>query len=411
MPSLTEQTFNCSVCLEDIPKTSKPVNVAGDDVCQDCFDKEIKPKFYAALKHEKDFPVTWGSAVLGPERFNDQFGGVFKVRWWAKRQEYKTPFAERVYCIHKTLTKTDARRDVADEVEECGWFLGTKVETKYKTLTCLKCSGQTCGTCSEPLPAEGDKPHHCMVPIAGEESKEEDPFQGMILGKDYQRCPSCKVVVALVDGCNTIVCEMPSCRVHFCFICGQEAHHDSDHWKAGNECPRWNQPGAANAHYDAPPRNMPVLLQEAADDAREAAAAATTEEYRIMMSDTALLWEVSAQAYREIAEANQRNDVEAPLTPLMNANVFLLVCMGLWDVKHPAQINPNHGVQLGRSIQGLRNAHDAVLHWKNQAAPAVLERYPAFSKVFERYSEMAARRFVELEAMLAAQEQDGAAAN
>ncbi|KAK5173778.1 uncharacterized protein LTR77_002459 [Saxophila tyrrhenica] len=41
--------------------------------------------------------------------------------------------------------------------------------------------------------------------------------------------------------------------MQFCFICGVECHRDSDHWKVGNPCPKWNPPNATNAHTDPPP--------------------------------------------------------------------------------------------------------------------------------------------------------------
>ena len=56
-----------------------------------------------------------------------------------------------------------------------------------------------------------------------------DPFYEMVRGKEYRKCPGCDMAVVLGDGCNTIICARNSCQQHFCFICGEKAHHDSDH--------------------------------------------------------------------------------------------------------------------------------------------------------------------------------------
>ena len=71
------------------------------------------------------------------------------------------------------------------------------------------------------------------------------------MGKDVQPCPKCKVLWALKDGCNHLICK--SCETNYCFICGKEALPDSGHWldpKYGGSCPRYNGAGDDNAIYD-----------------------------------------------------------------------------------------------------------------------------------------------------------------
>ena len=55
-------------------------------------------------------------------------------------------------------------------------------------------------------------------------------------------------MLALESGCNHLICNR--CGTNFCFVCGEEADANSGHWNAGNPCPRYNQPGAANAQHD-----------------------------------------------------------------------------------------------------------------------------------------------------------------
>lgn len=46
---------------------------------------------------------------------------------------------------------------------------------------------------------------------------------------------------------NHMICQ---CGTGFCFICGKEADGESEHWRNGGSCPRYNQPGDDEAEYD-----------------------------------------------------------------------------------------------------------------------------------------------------------------
>lgn len=46
---------------------------------------------------------------------------------------------------------------------------------------------------------------------------------------------------------NHMICQ---CGTGFCFICGKEADGESEHWRKGGSCPRYNQPGDDEAEYD-----------------------------------------------------------------------------------------------------------------------------------------------------------------
>jgi len=61
------------------------------------------------------------------------------------------------------------------------------------------------------------------------------------------RCPkaTCGVVIERSAGCNHIECSY--CTSSFCYICGEEADPDSNHWF---DCPRYGQPGDKDASYD-----------------------------------------------------------------------------------------------------------------------------------------------------------------
>ena len=48
--------FQCSFCLER--RSGVPITVASDDVCEDCFIDNVRPKFEAAIEHEHEYPVS-----------------------------------------------------------------------------------------------------------------------------------------------------------------------------------------------------------------------------------------------------------------------------------------------------------------------------------------------------------------
>lgn len=80
-----------------------------------------------------------------------------------------------------------------------------------------------------------------------------DALKDQTRGKDYQVCPKCSKIITLADGCNHIVCL---CLTGFCFICGVEVAHNSDHFRATegtpNTCPRFGRVDDDRAIFDDP---------------------------------------------------------------------------------------------------------------------------------------------------------------
>jgi hypothetical protein len=59
--------------------------------------------------------------------------------------------------------------------------------------------------------------------------------------QDYQLYPDCTKIIVLGSGCNHLVCRC--CQASFCYICGDQAEGDSQHWAIGI-CPRYGPPGS-----------------------------------------------------------------------------------------------------------------------------------------------------------------------
>lgn len=226
--------FTCMLCDEE-KREALPRWISeerSERICDECAGESIVPLFQEAMMHEHTYPPRWGREKLEYWTFQDLLDEDEKDEWGAKVREYETPVEKRLYCCH--------RDEQSGEV--CEMFLGEKGEG---AVVCPGCAGSTCRSCKATWHeyVGGLDEHMC------ETMHEEDPFEDMIKGKDYQQCPGCKKNIAQGDGCNHMIC---ACRVNFCFICGQEvAANLSGHWRVGG-CPRWGHDTGDIGSYDDP---------------------------------------------------------------------------------------------------------------------------------------------------------------
>lgn len=217
--------FKCVACLED--KTQAPVDVLGNEICVQCFNKGVFPMFERALLNESGYPPLWGDTTILIQHFIDQglISAPFQMLYEAREEEYATLGKDRLYCA-------------------CGEFLGSRgIQFAFRQCQC--CGRKTCTDCAATI--KGRPLDHVCEKKSNETCQ---AFKGLTKGRDYQVC-TCGCVVQLRDGCNHIKCRIPACRRTFCYICGEDAVEDSNHWAVGSSCPKWNQPDAPNARFEA----------------------------------------------------------------------------------------------------------------------------------------------------------------
>lgn len=272
---MAQHSFTCDLCLEDRHEV-QPRRIDDSYVCAHCVRTDIIPSFHQAIQYEFHYPPRWGSAgPIDVADFIDELGYEFVARYRLREVEYKTlPTAKRVYCKHKVLAANVemvggvptcssshalSRGGIINAEEQgtafvdCGAMAGTRAYPQ-RILTCYHCKGLVCNNQCGTQVFDAEE-HICPIPDA-QQRQDLEAQEGLVRGRDFQRCPGCSHPIELSDGCNHMVCD--SCRSEFCFICGARATADSGHWNTGNKCPRWNQPGAHNAQHDpAPPPNMP----------------------------------------------------------------------------------------------------------------------------------------------------------
>ena len=100
-------TFECGVCLEDKQEIS-PRLIDEDPICAECVKEQLVPQFEAALQHEAQYPVKWGSTRLEAGDFKNELGPDFVRRFERLALEYNTPPPLRVYCKQQVYADTKA---------------------------------------------------------------------------------------------------------------------------------------------------------------------------------------------------------------------------------------------------------------------------------------------------------------
>ncbi|KAK5173780.1 uncharacterized protein LTR77_002461 [Saxophila tyrrhenica] len=282
------ESFTCSVCLEDY--AGAPRDLKGDILCTDCLAPSVRVKFELALERVRpgDYPPQWGPGIANRLNINDYrdiLDADFVIRYRNIQREYEAK-GLKVYCKHMLLKSTAPLRAslmrglnnnhydfkcvltvtlmcarlsakeieyAGDEVAttECKHFVGIKTTSIGNAAKCYHCAGKVCLTCELAVRKER---HDCLP---GNGPDREEALKGLAQGRDFQSCPreGRLEVIALDDGCNHVTWL---CGTQVCFICGEECHHDSDHWQEGKPCSRWNQPNTGNAHHDLEP---PLDLQ------------------------------------------------------------------------------------------------------------------------------------------------------
>ncbi|KAI0762798.1 hypothetical protein C8Q74DRAFT_179290 [Fomes fomentarius] len=130
-----------------------------------------------------------------------ELGAPLVEQYKRKSREFKTK--DRVYCHNPT----------------CSAFLGGATATPA-ALRCTECHSETCGSCK-------DAAHDGQTCDA----RHDEVMLEYAKGQGWQRCPACKHLVELTEGCYHMTCR---CEKQFCYLCAAV-------WKTC-ECPLFHVP-------------------------------------------------------------------------------------------------------------------------------------------------------------------------
>ena len=138
----------------------------------------------------------------------DLFNALIALDVWKAferaSQEFSIVAKDRVYCPRPTCSK----------------FLGS-VKALPPTTACPTCRNSVCTNCR--------KNAHPLRRFCQQED-ESGALQGLLEQNRWQRCPNCRAVVELNQGCYHITCR---CRSQFCYLC-------SAPWKTCS-CRQWDE--------------------------------------------------------------------------------------------------------------------------------------------------------------------------
>lgn len=227
---LSKIPFKCAVCLEEDTSIHPSVDVVGNQVCRGCFDCGIMPLLKAAMSDETNYPPMWGKTRIEIHPFLEQqlVPVQFAREYYWKENEYDVLPKKRVYC---------AQRDCL------GPFVREASAVIKESAKCHSCSGVTCLKCRRytrrPLISRADFYHECEE---FQHSKDDvSTFSKETRGQEWQLCPGCGAMSALVEACNHVHCSIHACGKSYCFVCGEPAKEGFEHWREGG-CPRYGHP-------------------------------------------------------------------------------------------------------------------------------------------------------------------------
>ncbi|KAI5370358.1 hypothetical protein Slin14017_G012370 [Septoria linicola] len=257
---------------EDVTMTDEGLKKC--DACEDFVTSVSRTWSYLNSKKALLGKSFWDNARLSATKdpleardYIDVMGEDFVNAYEKKVIEYRTNASDRVYCPHSVLVSESSAEGgsarALDQAEleaitkqgtsatrKCQAYIGDKQELDVHT-PCPECKGLVCTNCGDSV-CEPASSHECSAP---KPDGLEEYFASKTLGVDYQRCPGCSQPYEHKEACNHFLCSDGTCRTGFCFLCGQAATHDSDHWTVGNPtgCTKWGRPGESTARFDAAP--------------------------------------------------------------------------------------------------------------------------------------------------------------
>jgi hypothetical protein len=232
------EDWTCSICYEDYPSSEKYCKIPDEPnnyfyrACATC----LRTQFLSAQENEISYPVKWQKQILHPRQFPSAFNGTFVRAYEAKEREYKTPALERVYCECGTFVAP-----MVDENARMSW------NTLASSKLCPGCEARWCLRCAQRCGGFG-VPHECVPERRLGERRLA--LGGLKKGKDFQLCPAegCGRTIELAEACNAMTCQ---CGTDFCYICGEQADPESDHWlRVDGGCPRYGVVGSGRAIFD-----------------------------------------------------------------------------------------------------------------------------------------------------------------
>ncbi|KAI0374372.1 hypothetical protein BV20DRAFT_913326, partial [Pilatotrama ljubarskyi] len=179
----------CAICGDDISGTTVVRLRCGHTYDVECINK----LFTQATVDESLFPPTCCNTRIVLADVERYLGAALQDRFRDKEREFGT--SNRVYCCNR----------------RCSVFLcaATAGSVSGVSTYCSACGSRTCTTCKEYA-----HPGSSCRPLA----TSDDAVLKLGETKGWKRCPSCRHLVSVEEGCYHVKCR---CGKEFCYRCGR----------------------------------------------------------------------------------------------------------------------------------------------------------------------------------------------
>jgi len=205
---------DCHICYED---AGKEILINTVYTCATCINKLVRSvvdgrALYPVMINNEPADLTEHRQYLDRNLFD---------RYAQMEQQESIPPHLRVYCAKEHFVgeqvKTTARGIYLTAISQCN---------KCQCATCMICKKQL----DKDAPLTTIVDHGCKAQLAADEKLRAHSFEGLVRGKDYQFCPTCKRDIQLEAVCHHIACL---CTAHLCYQCGELAKPKDGHYELG----------------------------------------------------------------------------------------------------------------------------------------------------------------------------------
>ncbi|KAI6119957.1 hypothetical protein EDD16DRAFT_728507 [Pisolithus croceorrhizus] len=192
--------FRCGICLDDVSKD----NVAQVECCTHMICRNCLRDFICTKIEEHRFPISCPICAASGGRQEpapitrslvEQIGVTEEhYRVWVEME-----MAQFSVLLHCRMCKQSA-------------FVDRQDYDAMQNIVCpvRNCNHVWCKDCQQTVIVGGPK-HSC------DGSAELD---SLVKRKGWRYCPSCKTPIQKVSGCNHLMCIVPGCNTHLCYVCG-----------------------------------------------------------------------------------------------------------------------------------------------------------------------------------------------
>ncbi|CAH9141527.1 unnamed protein product [Cuscuta epithymum] len=206
--------FTCGICYDEKSRSRQQLKLQGctHSYCSDCVCMYVDAKLQDNVSHIR-CPVPGCQGCLDPLQCRPLLPKAVFDRWGDALCEAVIEASDKFYCPFR----------------DCSALLEDDEKAEIQESECPECRRLFCARCR--VPWHSDISCQDFQSLNDTERQGEDlELMKFARGKDWKRCPSCRIFVDRISGCDFLSCR---CGCAFCYKCGAPA--------ANHICPNCGQ--------------------------------------------------------------------------------------------------------------------------------------------------------------------------